>query len=300
MQSFVSTSQSSISDYQLALTMLRSKLIACRYSPSTQSTYYHMFRGFLKYVHPKPLYQLSKIDVMNYHLKLIEERQISRSYQNQSINAIKFYLEHVLGHDRQTFDLERPRPETKLPQVLSMEEIQRVLSSTRNLKHRTVLTTIYSAGLRMGEVLNLKIGDIDSPNMRIWVRGGKGAKDRITVLSPILLDLLRTYFKAYGPKEYLFEGQTGGKYSSTSVRRVLGRAVKKAGIQKPVVPHTLRHSFATHLLEHGTNLRYIQTLLGHTSSKTTEIYTHVSSKKLEEVVSPLDYMAKSEVYLKGQ
>ncbi|MEQ9263569.1 MAG: tyrosine-type recombinase/integrase, partial [Owenweeksia sp.] len=164
------------------------------------------------------------------------------------------------------------------------------LTSTSNLKHRAILTTIYSAGLRMGEMTGLKIGDIDSEGMRIWIRSGKGDKDRISVLSPQLLELLRNYFIKYRPKKFLFEGADGNPYSASSVRKILQRSVAKAGIAKSVRPHTLRHSFATHLLENGTNLRYIQTLLGHTSAKTTEIYTHVSTKKLEEVKSPLDFM----------
>ena len=201
-----------------------------------------------------------------------------------------------MGQDKQLYALERPKKKEKLPHILSMEDVQRILNHTKSLKHRAMLTTIYSAGLRIGELLNLKIADIDSQHMRIWVREGKGCKDRITVLSPILLDLLRDYYTYHQPSDYLFEGPEGKKYSASSVRKVLHRAVAKAGIRQTVVPHTLRHSFATHLLEHGTNLRYIQTLLGHTSSKTTEIYTHVSSKKLDEVKSPLDYLPKSPIF----
>lgn len=283
-------------DYRYALDQMALKLDIRRYSSATRSAYLGMFRKFLIGVYPKPLYQLTKEDVMRYHVWLINEKGISRSYQNQSINAIKFYLEHVLGHDRQFFQLERPKKEEKLPQVLSMEEVKRILACTDNLKHKCILMTLYSGGLRMGELINLKVHDIDSDHLRIWIRSGKGAKDRMTVLSPALLELLRTYYRTYTPKHYLFEGPKQTAYSSTSVRKVLARAVRKAGICKPVVPHTLRHSFATHLLEHGTNLRYIQTLLGHTSAKTTEIYTHVSSKKLEEVVSPLDYMIREGIF----
>lgn len=279
-----------VSDYQAALAVLSTKLIVARYSESTCNSYRYMFREFLKYQYPKPLHQLTKWDIMKYQQYLIVEKKISRSYQNQSINAIKFYLESVLGHDRQLFDLQRPKKVKSLPQVLSIDEVQAILKNTRNLKHKAILTTIYSAGLRMSEVLQLKLHDIDSANGRIWIRSGKGGKDRMTLLSPLLLTLLREYFKAYRPKSFLFEGQSGDAYSATSVRKVLTRAKKRAGITKPIVAHTLRHSFATHLLENGTNLRYIQTLLGHTSAKTTEIYTHVSTKKLDEVISPLDLM----------
>jgi len=249
-----------------------------------------MFREFLRYHYPIPLYQISKQQILDYQLALVETKRVSRSYQNQSINALKFYWEKVLGHDRQYFEISRPKKVEKLPTVLSIEEVQRILKATTYLKHKAMLTTLYSAGLRMGELLSLRLGDIDSDAMRIWVREGKGVKDRLTILSPMLLKLLRVYFTNFKPKVYLFEGPDGKPYSGGSVRKVLQRAVKKAGIQRVVRPHTLRHSFATHLLENGTNLRYIQTLLGHTSAKTTEIYTHVSAKKLEEIKSPLDLM----------
>lgn len=277
-------------DYETALAVMSAKLIAVRYSKSTHDVYNMMFREFLKHIYPKPLHQITKWDILQFQTYLVREKDVSRSYQNQSINAIKFYLERVLGHDRLKFELERPKKVQQLPQVLSLEEVKRILDGTTNLKHRTMLTTLYSAGLRMGELLNLKIGDIDSAGMRIWIREGKGVKDRLSVLSPKLLELLRQYYAMYKPRKYLFEGPEGGMYSATSVRKVLQRAVNKANIRKKIKPHTLRHSFATHLLENGTNLRYIQTLLGHTSTKTTEIYTHVTTKKLDEVRSPLDFM----------
>jgi site-specific recombinase XerD len=188
--------------------------------------------------------------------------------------------------------LERPIKDKKLPMVLTEKEISRILQVITNLKHKTIITTIYSAGLRISEALHLKIHDIDSENMRIWVRGGKGKKDRISILSKHLLDLLRQYYRAYKPKEYLFEGPDGKPYSASSTRKVLHRACEKAGITKDVKVHTLRHSFGTHLVENGTNLRYIQDLMGHGSSKTTEIYTHVSKEKLDEVRSPLENLVK--------
>lgn len=277
-------------EYRIALELMRTQLIVSRYSTSTIHTYSYMFREFLKAVYPLPLYQVNKLHLQMYHRDLIYRKKVSRSYQNQSINAIKFYLERVLKQDRAFIDLERPKRPQVLPQVLSLNEIKRILGCTSNLKHKTILTTLYSGGLRMGELLNLKLADIDSEGMRIWIREGKGVKDRLTVLSPKLLELLRSYYKEYRPKNYLFEGPNGGPYSASSVRKVLQRAVNKAGIKKHIRPHTLRHSFATHLLEHGTNLRYIQTLLGHNNAKTTEIYTHVTTQKLSEVKSPLDLM----------
>lgn len=285
-----------VKDYQAAIQLMQTQLAIIRYSKSTFNTYTYMFRNFLRFVYPKPLCHIGKMDVISYQLYLVREKGVSRSYQNQSINAIKFYLERVLGQDRQVFQLERPKKESKLPLVLSLGDVKRILTATSNMKHQAMLTTLYSAGLRMGELIDLKLSDIDSEHMRIWIRGGKGNKDRITVLSPHLLDMLRVYFVKFRPQHYLFEGPNESQYSGSSVRKVLQRAVTKAGINQPVKPHTLRHSFATHLLEHGTNLRYIQTLLGHTSSKTTEIYTHVSSKKLTEILSPLDYMDKEGIF----
>ena len=285
-------------EYKMALEIMDAQLVIGRYSASTRKTYYHMFRSFLKYTYPKPLYQVGRTDVMQYHLELINKRNISKSYQNQSINAIKFYLEHVLKQDRQVFQLDRPNKESKLPQVLSQKEVLAILKVTNNIKHKAILTCIYSAGLRISELINLKIADIDSTHMRIWVRDAKGSKDRITLLSDSMLKLLRVYFTKYKPSLYLFESPNKTSYSAASIRKFLARSVKKAGVQTKVTPHTLRHSFATHLLEHGTNLRYIQSLLGHNSSKTTEIYTHVCSTKYAEIQSPLDTMLQKQVYLK--
>ncbi len=279
-----------IKEYQHALTLIERKLVARRYSESTRRSYIARFREFLRYVYPLPLHYVDVNKVHEYHQWLIRTKNISRSYQNQSINALKFYAEQVLGQERQYIKLERPKKTLSLPVVLSLQEVQKIFKQIHNLKHKTMLITLYSAGLRMGELLNLKPADIDSATMRIWVREGKGVKDRATVLSPLLLDLLRRYFRSYRPKTYLFESPDGGRYSGSSVRKVLERAVKKAKINKKVRPHTLRHSFATHLLENGTNLRYIQTLLGHNSAKTTEIYTHVSTKELDAIKSPLDLM----------
>ncbi|MBL7831084.1 MAG: tyrosine-type recombinase/integrase, partial [Saprospiraceae bacterium] len=172
--------------------------------------------------------------------------------------------------------------------VLSKEEIKRILEAPSNMKHRAMLVLVYSCGLRRSELLNLQKQDIDSNRMLVIVRKGKGAKDRIVPLSPRVLELLREYYKMFRPKKWLFEGQYGGQYSEKSLASVLKLAVEKAGISKPVSLHWLRHSFATHLLEKGTDLRYIQEMLGHNSSKTTEIYTHVSTKSLQKIQSPFD------------
>ena len=271
-----------------ALNQIEDKLLVRNYSPSTRNTYLQMIRGYLEYFPDDDLASLSKDQIVDYQKHLIQERQVSISYQNQSINALKFYFEKVLGRDRETYHIDRPKRERKLPLVLSKEEVASILMSNPNLKHRAILTTIYSGGLRISEAIQLKISDIDSANGRIFIQGGKGKKDRVTLLSPKLLKLLRTYYKRYRPKLWLFEGPSQGRYSSTSIQAILRHALKRANILKRATVHTLRHSFATHLLEDGVNLRYIQMLLGHSSSKTTEIYTHVTKTRLSDISSPLD------------
>ena len=264
------------------------KLKTRRYSPNTIRTYTDLFEEFINYYPELDPKEISERDIVQYLRYLVDERQISTSYQNQSINAIKFYYEQVLKGKRKFYFVERPRKEKRLPVVLSEEEIVRIFAQVDNLKHRCLLMLIYSAGLRIGEALNIKVADIDSARGQVSIRGAKGNKDRVSLLSASLLPLLREYYKQYQPKKYLFEGMGGGKYSARSAQAVLKRAVKKAKITKKVTLHTLRHSFATHLLENGTDLRYVQTLLGHNSSRTTEIYTHVSTKALRDIRSPLD------------
>src|SRR5690606_15299778 len=185
-------------------------------------------------------------------------------------------------------DIGRPQKEKRLPSVLSEVDISKLIHATSNLKHKAILVTIYSCGLRLSEVLNVKIADVMSDKNILMVRQGKGKKDRSTVLSDRTIALLRKYYLEYRPKEYLFEGQHGGRYSARSVQNILKAAMRQANLRKYASVHTLRHSFATHLLENETDLRYIQALLGHSSSRTTEIYTHVSTKNLRKVKSPLD------------
>lgn len=228
--------------------------------------------------------------IQKYMLHLVELRQVTAVYQRQLVNAIKFYYEKVLGRTLSSMSMQRPRKPKKLPVVFSEDEVKHLLRQVTNLKHKCILFTIYSAGLRRSEVLNLKISDIDSPRNCIVIRDAKGNKDRNTLLSKKLLVLLREYYKQYSPKVYLFEGANGGKYSTTSIRKIFSRALVNSGIKKEAHLHTLRHSFATHLLERGTDLRYIQSLLGHSSSKTTELYTHITTKGFENIPSPLDEM----------
>jgi integrase/recombinase XerD len=218
----------------------------------------------------------------------VNERNISGSYQNQSINAIKFYYERVIGGQRKIYTIDRPRKEKMLPEVLSEEEMVKILNATQNLKHKAILMTIYSAGLRISELINLRIKDIDSKRMQIRVEQAKGKKDRYTLLGTKTLEVLRKYVAEYKPKVWLFEGVKGEQYSTSSIQANLKIAVDKVGINKRITVHTLRHSFATHLLEAGTDIRYIQSLLGHSSGKTTEIYTHITTKGFDQIKSPLD------------
>jgi site-specific recombinase XerD len=206
------------------------------------------------------------------------------------INAVLYYYKNVLGKLDYKNGIIRPKKDQELPHVLSKEVVQAILRNSENLKHRTMLSLTYASGLRVGEVLQLKVVDIDSKRMLITVRGGKGKKDRIVMLSQKILILLREYFREYRPKDYLFEGQYGARYSEASLRKVLQKACVKANVLERPTLHWLRHSFATHLLEAGTDIRYIQQLLGHASTKTTEIYTHVSTKHIGMIQSPLDQL----------
>jgi len=265
------------------------KLKLIRYSENTIRTYTVAFTDFINYYSQKDLLEINEQDIKSYLLYLIEKRQVSTSFQNQVINAIKFYYEKVCGGKRLPYiTIDRPLKERTLPTVLSEEEVMRIISCIKNLKHKAIILTIYSAGLRISEVINLKISDIDSSRMAIIIKGAKGKKDRNSLLSEKLLVILRDYFKLYKPKMWLFEGQTGEQYSDSSIQTIFREACYKAKIQKKATVHTLRHSFATHLLERGTDLRYIQELLGHSSSKTTEIYTHITHKGMEQIKSPLD------------
>lgn len=248
-----------------------------KYANSTVRNYVKCFEAFINQYKNEDLLALNENDIRNYLQKLVQENR-SNSYINQAINAIKFYYEIVLGMPNRFYTIERPRKEYKLPKVLSKEEIKALINNTNNIKHRCIVSLLYTSGLRRSELLNLKLNDIDSKRMLIKIKQAKNNKDRLTVLSESVLDDLRIYYKAYKPKKYLFEGlDPGTKYSPSSILKIVYRAGQKAGIKETVSPHMLRHSFATHLLENGTDLRHIQILLGHNSTKTTEIYTHVAT-----------------------
>jgi len=257
------------------------------YSSGTISTYNYCFEKFLDHFKSKNISELTKDQITEF-LYIESQKGLSYGYQNQIINAIKFYYEKVLGRKKEFYDIPRAKRPHKLPVVFSEEEIVILLGQVKNLKHKCILYLIYSGGLRISEAVKMKISDIDSTRNIIVIRGGKGKKDRTTLLSQKVLELLRQYYKEYRPKEYLFEGETGGQYSVKSIQNIFNKALESSGIKKNATVHTLRHSFATHLLERGTDLRYIQDLLGHESSKTTEIYTHVTMKAKDKIVSPLD------------
>ena len=241
-------------------------------SEQTIKTYQSCLAQFFAFFQDKKAFdQITKADIENYVFTLIKNYKIGEQKQNQIINAIKSYYEHTLGRDRTFYDIKRPKKAQTLPNVLSESDVIKLINSPNNLKHKSILYTVYSAGLRRSEVINLRVQDIKSDGGYIMIKGAKGKKDRNTVLSPILLQLLRKYYKNYKPSYWLFEGQDGGKYSATSVQKVFQKAVADSGCDAWATPHTLRHSFATHLMQAGINLRYIQSALGHESPKTTEV-----------------------------
>lgn len=267
------------------------KMKLWRYSPHTVKSYAHHLSQFLKYFKNGDVRQLTARQVQEYLLHLVETKRVSISYQNQAISAIRLLFEEVLHADPvEMRAIERPSPSHRLPGVLSPRQVSSVINAPRNLKHRALLNLIYSAGLRVGEVVRLRPSDIDSERMVVHVRSGKGRKDRQTLLSKKVLELLREYYRVYRPAQWLFEGPYHRPYSTRSVQAVFSRARDRARLPEHVSVHTLRHSFATHLLENGTDLRFIQALLGHESSRTTEIYTHVTSASLQRIVSPLDVL----------
>lgn len=264
-------------------------LKARRFSPNTIKVYSETVLIFLKFHSDKQPHEIDNRDIERFNKEYILARNLSSSFQNQFVNAVKLYFQVVQNRNLQPSLIIRPKREKLLPNVLSKEEVKSILDAARNVKHKMMLSLIYSCGLRCGELIALKPEHIDSKRMIVIIKQSKGKKDRIVPLSEKILLQLREYFKSFRPKNYLFEGQVvGEKYDARSLQNVLKQNVKRAGIRKPVTLHWLRHSYATHLLEAGTDLRYIQELLGHSSSKTTEIYTHVSTHNLQKIKSPFD------------
>lgn len=260
------------------------------YSANTIRTYIHDFAQYLYYLNEKSAKSCTITDVQNYLLYCINTLKLAENTLHSRINGIKFYYEKVLHQPQLLLDLPRPKKQLILPKALHLSEVKTLLDKTENLKHNTILKLIYGMGLRVSEVVNLKIEHIDSKAMRIFIVRAKGKKDRYANLPESILPQLRAYYKMYQPKEYLFEGQYGGAYSVRSVQQIFSEAVKRANIRKKVGVHSLRHSFATHLLENGTDIRFIQDLLGHSDIKTTLVYTQVTDNSLRKIVSPLDFL----------
>lgn len=261
-----------------------------RYSPRTINAYTSLVRTYLEILGKCAPASVRDEDLTRYINKYYVEKGYSRSYQNQVVNALKLYYSAEYGRKIREFIKLRPRPEIKLPNILSTVEVKKLLTSFKNEKHRTIFYLIYAGGMRISEVTHLRVTDIDASRNIIHIRQSKGAKDRDIPLSKKALEQLRTYYKLYKPTEYLFEGQFGGMYSTSSIQTLFRKALKNCKIHKKATVHTLRHSYATHLLESGTDLRIIQELLGHKSSKTTEIYTHVSQQTKQKIPNPLDQL----------
>lgn len=259
-----------------------------RYSHNSVKSYQEALRVFLTFIGDKEPEEITNDDLERFNHEKIIRKGLSASYQNQVINALKLYFRRFYGKQFDVSRIERPKDGYKLPVVLSLDEVENILNGTKNLKHRTMLSVIYSCGLRMGELIDLRIRDVDSKRMVVHIKKAKGSKDRVVPLSESTLDILRTYYLEYKPDEYLFNGDGSLQYSRSSLQSVFRQAISRSGIQKKCTLHTLRHSFATHLLEAGVNLRYIQELLGHNSPKTTMIYTHVSSEASRKIESPIE------------
>jgi len=260
------------------------------YSEQTIKNYLSALKLFLEYVERLKVKQVTDKEIQNYLFYCKTEKKYSYSSMKQIIATISYLYKKVFNNPIPEALNVKFRKPSILPTVLSAKEISKILQVTKNIKHKTIKLLIYSAGLRLGKLLNLRIGDIDSESMKIHVKQGKGKKDRYVMLSENMLKMLREYYKVYKPKEFIIEGQKGGKYSPKSVQSIFNAALKKTGIKKKATVHTLRHSFATHLLDEGTDIRYIQELLGHKRLATTQIYTHVSSYSINKIKSPADHL----------
>ena len=277
-------------DIQLLLNLDRELKIR-GYSPKTRKAYRNQIKAFKAFI-GGGLLQVTEKQILDYLFYLADEKQASESYINQTVSAIKFLCNVVLKSPKVAGEVPRPRKEHKLSAVLSRDEIINLLNAATNPKHRLLLMLTYSAGLRVSEIVSLRVEDIDGDRRLIFVKRAKGKKDRNTILSAIVLEELNNYRKAYRPKKWLFPSINEDNHLTTrTAERIIEGACKRAGIVKHVTMHTLRHSFATHLLEDGTDLRYVQELLGHSRPETTMIYTHVTQKDIKKIRSPLDNFA---------
>ena len=259
------------------------------YSPSTIRTYRNEFMQLLQLLNTKLINDLTVADIKRYMVFAMEKQGITENTAHSRLNALKFYFEQVLGREKFFWEIPRPKKPLKLPKVISEEKIIRGLLAVENIKHKAILLLAYSAGLRVSEVVSLKVADINSDRMQININNAKGKKDRVVTLSQSILPILRQYYAAYKPKTWLFEGQDINEhYSSRSAQQIFRDAYKKLQLPAQCSFHSLRHSFATHLLENGTDISYIQKLLGHNDIKTTLRYTQISNKDIGKIESPLD------------
>jgi integrase/recombinase XerD len=277
------------------ISCLREWMKSKRYSKTSIHSYLDCIELFCRWSGNKPLEQVNMGDVLRFNSEYILKRGLSSSYQSHFISAIKLLFNVCRFDALEEAQLIRPKKPKQLPNVLSKEEVKALFDATKNMKHRTMLSLIYSCGLRSGELLTLKFEHVDAPRNLLIIQRAKGMKDRIVPLSRKMLQMLKDYCTMYKPSVYLFEGvKAGSPYDERSLQNVLKASVEKAGICRPVTLHWLRHSYATHLLEAGTNLRYIQEILGHSSPKTTQIYTHVSTLGIQNVISPFDSLGEEE------
>jgi len=274
--------------HELALRAYSDILLLRNYSENTAKNYRACFIHFLRHFKKYRPSSISKSEIIDYLSASVKEQNWSATYQNMNINAIKFFYEKVLNRQGEMYELPRARKEWKLPAIFAEEEVRSILMAVDNIKHLCMLCLAYAGGLRVSEIVRLRCADIDSKRMVITIRQAKGRKDRQVMLSEKLLNMLREYYKKYRPSTFLFEGQTGGRYSKRSIQKVLELAKRRAGIHKRGSMHAFRHSFATHLLEGGTDIFSIKELLGHSSIKTTAIYTNVSRVHLQKIRSPFD------------
>lgn len=258
------------------------------YSERTIQAYLNGLQVFIGYISTNKVEEVSAEVLENFFDYSKADLEYGYSMMKQLLASVKFLYNDVLKKDIGfDFNIKMKKP-SKIPVVLSAREVERFLKSFDNLKHKAIFTLLYSAGLRIGELLALRVKDIDSDRMQIRIQQGKGQKDRYSILSAKVLEMLREYVKKYHPKEFLFEGQGGGPYSASSIQALMRKHKKVCNINKQATPHTLRHSFATHLLDNGTDIRFIQELLGHKHISTTQIYTQVSSRSLKDVKSPVE------------
>lgn len=266
-----------------------SKLLHLKnYSSKTEKAYLHHLNLFLDYISSSKITSVDSKVLLDYFIYLKKVRQFSYSAMKQSLASVRFLFVDVLKKEIDfDFFIKLKKP-NNLPNVLTTEEVKRIINSIENIKHRAIISTIYSCGLRISEAVNLLIKDVDSSAMTVKVVNAKGKNDRYVMLSPKLLELLRRYFVEYKPRKYLFEGQFGDRYSTRSIQQIFNKAVKLAGIKKSVTVHSLRHSFASHLLDNGTDIRFIQKLLGHKHLSTTQIYTHINPVSVKKIKSPFD------------